>query len=192
MEQDHEITELLQAWSKGDSEALGKLILLVDVELKKIAHGYMRKERPEHILQTTALVNEALIKLIGGKKISWNSRKQFYALIARRMRQVLVDYARKQIAKGGTRVAEVGITEADKLTEKSSEELLRLDHALSKLAHLDPFKASVVEHRYFGGYTFAEIAKLLGVSKSKVEREWNFARDWLWREIDGQSLDGEN
>lgn len=181
----HEITELLQAWSQGDSEALDKLIPLVDRELKKIAHAYMRKERPGHILQTTALVDEALIRLIRAENIKWDNRKQFYALIARRMRQVLVEYARKQITKGGTRVAQVDITEADKLTDKASEELLLLHEALMKLAALDARKANVVEHRYFGGFTFEEIAKLLGVSKATVEREWNLARAWLRREIYG-------
>ena len=185
----HEITELLQAWSRGDAEALGKLIPLVDRELKKIAHAYMRKERPGHILQTTALVDEALIRLIRADKINWDNRKHFYALIAQRMRQVLVDYARKQITKGGTRVAQIGVSEADKLTAKASEELLDLHQALTKLATLDARKAKIVEQHYFGGFTFAEIAKVLGVSKSTVEREWRFARSWLMSEIkDGESL----
>jgi RNA polymerase sigma factor (TIGR02999 family) len=187
MDPTHQITELLQAWSRGDAEALARLMPLVDRELKKIAHAYMRKERPGHVLQTTALVDEALIKLIRAEKINWDNRKQFYALIAHRMRQVLVDYARKQITKGGTRVAQVDITEADKLTDKASEELLRLHQALTKLATLDARKASVVEHRYFGGFTFPEIAKLLGASKATVEREWNLARAWLRREIDGDA-----
>jgi len=185
MSQAHEITELLQAWSKGDRQALAKLIPLVDRELKKIAHAYMRKERRGHILQTTALVDEALIRLIRAEKINWDNRKQFYALIARRMRQVLIDYARKQITKGGTRVAKVDVTEADRLTDKASEELLRLHQALMKLATLDARKADIVEKRYFGGFTFGEIAKFLGVSKSSVEREWNLARAWLRREING-------
>ena len=190
MDPTHEITELLQAWSQGDSEALAKLIPLVDRELKKIARAYMRKERPGHILQTTALVDEALIRLIRAEKINWDNRKQFYALIARRMRQILVEYARKQITKGGTRVEQVDVTEADKLTDKASEELLLLHEALLKLATLDARKANVVEHRYFGGFTFGEIAKLLGVSKATVEREWNLARAWLRREIyDGDALE---
>lgn len=186
----HEITELLQAWSQGNSEALAKLIPLVDRELKKIARAYMRKERPGHILQTTALVDEALIRLIRAEKINWDNRKQFYALIARRMRQILVEYARKQITKGGTRVEQVDVTEADKLTDKASEELLLLHEALLKLTTLDARKANVVEHRYFGGFTFDEIAKLLRVSKATVEREWNLARAWLRREIyDGDTLE---
>jgi len=189
MPQAHEITELLQAWSRGDSDALAKLIPLVDRELKKIARAYIRKERPGHILQTTALVDEALIKLIREEKMDWDNRKHFYALIARRMRQVLVDYARRQITRSGTRVVHVGISEAQELTNKASEELLDLHRALTKLANKDERKAKIVEQRYFGGFTFGEIAKMLGVSKSTVEREWNLARAWLSREIkDGDTL----
>lgn len=185
MPQTHQITDLLKAWSKGDSEALAKLIPLVDRELKRIAHAYMRKERPGHIFQTTALVDEALMRLIRAEDINWNSRKQFYALIARRMRQILVEYARTQITGGGTRIAQVGVSEADQLTDKPSEELLRLHQALMKLARRDARKERVVELRYFGGYTFDEIAKILEVAKVTVERDWNFARDWLRCEIDG-------
>jgi len=180
----HEITELLKAWSRGDSEALDKLIPLVDLELKKIAHAYMRKERPEHILQTTALVDEALLRFIRAEKIDWDNRKHFYALIAYRMRQILVEYARKQITAGGTRIAQVNVSEADKLTVKASEELLQLHRALTKLATRDARKAKVVELRYFGGYTFDEIAEMLGIAKPTAERDWQFARKWLKCEID--------
>ena len=181
----HEITELLQAWSRGDSEALDKLIPLVDRELKKIAHAYMRKERPGHILQTTALVDEALLRLIRAEKINWDNRKQFYGLIAYRMRQILVDHARRQITAGGTRIAQVGVSEADTLTDKVSEEVLRLHEALTQLATFDARKAKVVELRYFGGYTYDEIAKTLDVSKPTVERDWHIARKWLRNEISG-------
>src|SRR6185503_7407716 len=157
----HEITELLQAWSRGNSEALDKLIPLVDLELKKIAHAYMRKERPEHILQTTALVDEALLRFIRAEKIDWDNRKHFYALVAYRMRQILVEYARKQITAGGTRIAQVNVSEADKLTVRASEQLLQLHQALTKLATHDARKAKVVELRYFGNYTFDEIAEML-------------------------------
>jgi RNA polymerase sigma factor (TIGR02999 family) len=145
----------------------------------------MRKERPGHILQTTALVDEALMRLLRAENISWENRKQFYGLIAYRMRQILVDCAREQITKGGTRMAQVQVSEADHLTEQTSEELIRLDQALLKLQKLDERKAKVVEQRYFGGFTFSEIANLLGVAKPTVERDWNFARRWLRCEIYG-------
>ena len=190
MPQTHEITELLQAWSDGDSEALAKLIPLVDHELKKVARAYLQRERPGHILQTTALMDEAFIRLMETEQISWHDRKQFYSLVARRMHQVLVDYARKQIAaKRGNRPNPVDLKEANELSNEASEELLMLHKALTKLATLDPRKESIVEHRYFGGLTLSEIADLLGVSKSTVERDWNLARAWLRREIYGETLE---
>jgi RNA polymerase sigma factor (TIGR02999 family) len=171
-----EITELLKAWSDGDAEALNRLVPLVDRELRKIAHNYMRNERPGHILQTTALVNEALIKLIG-ENISWENRKQFYALVAKRMRQVLVDYARKEQRAQYTDVDEAVIA------YEKPKELLMLDGALTKLAEIDERKATIVECRYFIGLTLAQMAELLGVAQSTVERDWRFARSWLRREI---------
>lgn len=189
MPQTHEITDLLQAWSKGDAEALARLVPLVDRELKKIAHAHMHNERPGHVLQTTALMNEALIKLMETKEISWNDRKHFYSLIARRMHHVLVDYARKEgAARRGNRPNLVELEEASELPVELSKELPILHEALTKLAVLDTRKANVVELRYFGGFTFDEIAKILEVAKSTVERDWKFARNWLWNEISG----GEN
>ena len=189
MPQTHEITELLQAWSKGDAEALAKLVPLVDRELKKIAHAHMRNERPGHILQTTALMDEALIKLMETKEISWHDRKHFYALIARRMHHVLVDYARKEgAARRGNRPILVDLEEAFKLPEELSKDLPLLHQGLIKLAAMDGRKANVVELHYFGGFTFDEIAKILEVAKTTVERDWKFARSWLRNEISG----GEN
>lgn len=186
MPQNHEITALLQAWTKGDSEALAKLIPLVDDELKKIAHAYMRKERPGHILQTTALMDEALIRLMQTDKISWNHRKHFYSLAARRMRQVLIEDARRQMAgKRGKRPDQVDLTDAAAQALEAPEQLIMLHDALTKLARIDERKASVVEHRYFGGFTLKEIAEILGVAQITVEREWRLARAWLMREISG-------
>lgn len=179
----HQITELLQAWSEGDSQALAKLIPLVDRELKKIAHAYMLEEKPGHTLQTTALVNEALIRLIEGEKISWENRRHFYALVARRMRQVLVDHARAQLAaKRGGRAEHVPIEDAFYLSDELAEELIVLDEALIKLAKVDERKEKVVEYKYFGGYTIQEVADLLDIAPSTVEREWRLARSWLKRE----------
>jgi len=194
MPQTHEITALLEAWSNGDSEALAKLIPLVDQELKKIAHAYIGKERPGHILQTTALMDEALIKLMEAEKISWSDRKHFYSLAARRMRQVLIDYARKQMAgKRGNRPDQVDLTDSVPLALEAPERLITLHDALTNLASIDERKASVVEHRYFGGFTLEEVAEILGVSQTTVEREWRLARAWLKREIYGdpsESSDG--
>lgn len=172
----HEITELLQVWSNGDTQALDKLMPLVDKELKKIARNYMRNERPGHILQTTALVNEALIKLIR-ENISWENRKQFYALVAKRMRQALVDYARRR-----PKAEYIDVDDAV-IPDEKSKELLMLDEALTRLARIDERKATIVECRYFIGLTLAEVAELLGVAKSTVEREWRFARSWLKRQM---------
>ena len=190
MPQTHEITELLQAWSNGDSEALDRLIPLVDHELKKIAAAYMRRERPGHVLQTTALMDEALIRLMETEQISWNDRKHFYSLAARRMRQVLIDDARKKKAvKRGNRPDQVDLNDSLPLPPpralETPEELIMLHDALTKLASFDERKASVVEHRYFGGLTLEEVAETLSVAQSTVEREWRLARAWLKREIYG-------
>ena len=184
MSRTHEITELLQAWSRGDPEAFDKLIPLVDHELKKIAHAYMSREKPGHTLQTTALVNEALIRLMEGEKISWQSRTQFYALVARRMRQILIEHARRQLAiKRGQRAEHIAVDDAILLSAEMSEELVMLDEALAKLAKIDEQKEKIVEYRYFGGFTTEEVADLLDISPAKVEREWRLARSWLKREM---------
>lgn len=180
----NEITDLLKAWSAGDKQALDQLLPLVDPELKKIAQAYMRKERPGHILQTTALVNEALMKLIREKNIDYENRKHFYGFVARRMRQVLVDSARSQ---AGARGREVDMAEAERHASEKSEELILLDRALSKLASIDERKATIVECRHFIGLSRKEVAELLDLSPSTVDREWNFSRDWLKREMTGSS-----
>lgn len=187
MTREHEITELLQAWSNGDSQALEKLVPLVDHELKKIAHAYMARERSGHTLQTTALVNEALIKLIGGARINWHSRKHFYALVARRMRQVLIEYARRRLAAGGPGANLHIDLDTNIISPEMSEELRLLDQALLKLAEFDELKSAIVEYRFFGGYTLKEVAELLNLSETKVEREWRFTRSWLKREITNSS-----
>lgn len=184
MARTHEITELLQAWSEGDSQALARLIPLVDHELRKIAHAYMSKERAGHTLQTTALVAEALIRLMAAEKINWQSRTHFYSLVARRMRQILIEHAREQLtAKRGNRAEHVDVDEVLYLSVEASQELIMLDEALMKLAKIDERKARLVEYRYFGGFTLEEVAKLLGISQSTVEREWRLARAWLKREL---------
>ena len=173
---EHKITELLKAWGEGDKKALDNLIPLVDKELRKIAHKYMRKERPEHILQTTALVNEALMRIIN-ENISYQNRKHFYVLVAKRMRQALVDIARQ-----GTRAEQVEIDEEAFAVERSKE-LILLDEALQKFENSYKRQAEVVECRYFIGLTIKETAKVLEIAESTVERDWDFARTWLKREM---------
>lgn len=171
-----EITELLQAFNQGDKEALNKLMPLVDHDVKRIAHNYMRNERTGHILQTTALVNEALIKLIR-ENISWLNRQQFYGFIARRMKQVLVDYAKRAPKMKYIDIDEVVIPDT------KPRDILRLNKALEGLAELDQRKASIVECRFFMGLTIPEISELLGIGKATVERDWEFTRSWLKQQM---------
>lgn len=180
----HEITSLLQAWSNGDAEAFEKLMPLVDNELRRIAHVYMSKEKAGHILQTTALINEALIRFIKSDKIAWRSRAHFYSIASRRMRQILVEHAREQLtAKRGARAEHVNVSAVAHLSTAKSKEVMLLDEALTKLAAIDERKSRIVEYRYFGGFTMEEVAEMLGVSVGTIEREWRLARSWLFKEI---------
>ena len=180
----HEITELLLAWSNGDSEALEKLVPLVDCELRRLAHSYMSKERAGHTLQTTALINEALMRLIQADQMNWQGRVHFYSIVARRMRQILIEHAREQLAlKRGERAEHVNLSAAGPISTEKSEELLILDAALTKLAEFDERKSKVVEYRYFGGFTIEEVAGILDVSPTTVQSEWRLARSWLRREM---------
>ena len=184
MDPKHEITDVLRAWSRGDPAALERLLPLVDGELRRLAHAYMDRERQGHTLQTTALVNEALLRFIVGGTANWESRTQFYAIVARRMRHVLVEHAREQLTqKRGARAEHVNISEAFQLSTEKSQELVVLDAALTKLGKLDERKSKIVEYRYFGGFTVPEIAEMLGVSTATIEREWKLARTWLLREV---------
>jgi RNA polymerase sigma-70 factor, ECF subfamily len=176
-----DITDLLKEWNKGDREALEKVIPLVDEELKKIARGYLRKEKREILLQTTALVHEALMRLLK-KSVTWENRRQFYAIVARRMRQVLFDYARQR------RKAE-HIADAVMADELRSKEVILLDEALRKLQTLFKRPAQVVECRYFIGMPVKDIAAHLHVSTKTVERDWEAARAWLKREMTGQLME---
>jgi RNA polymerase sigma-70 factor, ECF subfamily len=178
-----EITDLLQAWERGDQSALEKLIPLVEAELRRLAKTYMRREKPGHILQTTALINEAYIKLIGQSRVHWQNRAHFYAIAARCMRRVLTDYAKtSKRAKRGGNAQPISLSAALLSTERS-EELLALDAALNKLAEKDERKSKVVELHYFGGYTVADIADILRISEVTVARDWRLARAWLRREL---------
>jgi len=180
-----EITKLLKAWSRGDKQALDKLIPLVDRELKRTAHKYMRNESHEPSLQTTALVHEALIKLIQ-ENINWENRKQFYVFVARRMRQVLLDYAKKHsAAKRAGWGQQVDVSEVKDRSSEKSREIIRLEQALVELHETNERAATIVECRFFIGLTLPEIAQILGVAQSTVDRDWRFARAFLKREMTG-------
>ncbi len=178
------ITDLLQAWEHGDQEALEELMSVVLAELHHIAKNYLRHERPNHTLQTGALINEACIKLIGQNRIKWQNRKHFYAIAAQCMRRVLIDYAKmRKRAKRGMEAQQLSLSDLN-ISEEKSEELLALDAALKKLAERDKRKSQVVELRYFGGHSVKEVADILDISEITVVRDWRLARSWLRRELD--------
>lgn len=179
-----DVTELLADWSKGDREALNKLIPLVYNELHRLASRYLRRERPDHTLQTTALVHEAYLRLVHEKNVNWQSRVQFFAVASQLMRHILVDYARgHNAAKRGGDYAKVSFDEAMIVSEEKSADLMALDEALNSLAAIDPEQSRVVELRVFGGLTVEETAEALGVSPRTVKREWSMAKAWLHRQI---------
>lgn len=179
-----EITALLVDWSNGDQTALDKLLPLVEKELRRIAHSYMRRENPDHTLQTTALVNEAYLRLIDQKRTHWQNRAHFFGIAARIMRRILLNYARDQhrAKRGGTAI-QVSLSEASVVSLERTGELIALDEALHRLALVDERKSQVVELRYFGGLDVQETAEVLKVSTITVIRDWKFARAWLLREI---------
>ena len=184
MTSSHEITDLLQAWSNGEAAALERLIPLVDRELRRLAHAYMSRERAGHTLQTTALINEALMRLLDSDQIGWQSRVHFYSIVARRMRQILIEHARSQLTlKRGNRAEHIPISAAGQLSTEKSQELILLDAALTRLAEVDRRKSQVIEYRYFGGFTIEEVADMLKISASTVQNEWRLARCWLRREM---------
>jgi RNA polymerase sigma factor (TIGR02999 family) len=179
-----QVTALLVAWSDGDAGALEQLIPLVDRELQQLAHHYMAREPAGHPLQTTALVNEAFVRLIDGGRVRWQSRAHFFAVSARLMRRILVDVARarKKLKRGGTAVW-ISLDDAPEIPHATDAELVALDDALNALAAFDGRKCQVVELRFFGGLTIAETAAVLRVSPVTVTRDWDLARAWLAREL---------
>ena len=182
-----EVTRLLGDWSGGDERALEKLIPLVQPELHRLAHHYMSRERAGHTLQTTALLDEAYLRLVDDSGRTWQNRTHFIATAAQLMRRIMVDHAReRQSLKRGGGALKVTLDEAAFVTETRSEELLALDEALEKLAVQDPRKSQIVELRYFGGLTVEETAGFLDVSLRTVEREWNMAKAWLYRALSGE------
>lgn len=181
---DPEITSLLRAWSGGDASALERIVVLVHPELRKIARRCLALERPGHTLQATALVNEAYLRLIDIHAVEWRDRAHFFAVGARIMRHILVDYARaRRFAKRGGAAIRVDFNEALVVSAEADPAVIRMDDALNQLAAFDPRKARIVEMRYFGGMTTEEIAAVLGVSIPTVNRDWGLARSWLAREM---------
>ena len=182
-----QLTALLQAWSDGDKEALEKLAPRVHQELHRLAGRYMAGERPNHPLQTTALINEAYIRLIGWKNVRWQNRAHFFGVSARFMRRVLVDAARAR--RGPKRrgdFSDTSLDEACVFRPEKSPDLLALDEALTRLAELDQRKSQVVELRFFGGLNEVETALVLGLSERTIRNEWKLAKAWLYREISGE------
>jgi len=179
-----DITALLVDWSKGDKAALDKLFPLVERELHRLAHSYMRKERSNHTLQTTALVNEAYLRLVDQRDTRWQNRAHFFGIAAQIMRRILMNYARdRQRIKRGGGAIQMSLSETDVVSVTKVSELLALDEALDRLAAIDKRKAKVVEFRYFGGLSVEETAEVLDVSSITVTRDWNMAKAWLAREI---------
>lgn len=179
----HEITQLLIAWNKGDRMALEQLTPLVHAELHRIARRYMAGERPGHILQTTALVNEAYVRLIDWKNVEWQNRAHFFGLAAQVMRHILVDFARAQAREKRAGGIQVSLSRADNIDCQKSADLVALDDALQALEKLDPRQSRVVELRFFGGLNLEETAEALKVSVGTVRRDWSLAEAWLYREL---------
>ena len=178
------VTELLTRWSQGDDAALAELTPLVYGELRRLAHRHMGGERPDHTLQTTALVNEAYLRLAGQSNPRWQNRAHFFAVAARAMRQILVSYARSQRSqKRGGGGARIELDESAILSPEQSKEIVDLHEALERLGTLDSRKARVVELKFFGGLNYDEIAEVLKIARRTARRDWEFARIWLYREL---------
>ncbi len=180
----HEITQLLAEWSDGNQSAVDKLYPLVYDELHKMAQRYMNRERQGHTLQTTALINEAYVRLVDQKHVHWQNRAHFFAISAQIMRRILIDHARRHdYAKRGGGAQKISLDEVAIVAVERASGLLLLDEALNRLGEIDPRRSQVVELRYFGGLNNEEIAGVLKISENTVTRDWNMARAWLYQEL---------
>ena len=180
----HRVTQLLAQWSHGDNAALAELTPLVYEELHRVAHHHLSGQRSDHTLQTTALVNEAYLRLADQTNPHWQNRAHFFAVAARAMRQILVSYARSQQSqKRGGGALKVDLEEAALVSPEESKEIVELHEALEQLGTLDSRKAQVVELKYFGGLNYEEIAEVLKISRVTVRRDWEFAKVWLYTEL---------
>ena len=185
----NEISRLLRAWSDGDQNALNDLTPIVYQELRRLAHYYMERERPGHALQTSALVNEAYLRLVDYKRMQWQDRAHFFSVAAQVMRRILVDHARSHNIKRGAGFQQVALEVADMGGDRTGD-LVALDDALNALARLDPRKVQIIELRFFGGLSVEETAEVLKVSPATVRRDWSIAKFWLYRELGGGTGDG--
>lgn len=180
----NEISQLLDEWSHGNQSALDKLYPLVYDELRRMAHRYMSRERKGHTLQTTALINEAYLRLVEQKHVHWANRAHFFGISAQIMRRILIDHARRhEYAKRGGGAQRVSLEEVAIVGKDKGKELLELDEALTRLGEMDPRRSRVVELRFFGGLSNDEIAGFLKISANTVTRDWNLARAWLYQEL---------
>jgi RNA polymerase sigma factor (TIGR02999 family) len=179
------VTELLGRWRSGDGEALHGLMPLVYDELRRLAHSYLRRERPDHTLQSTALVHEAYVRLTGNAPPQWQDRTHFFGIAANLMRQILVEHARsRNRSKRGGGALKLAIESVNEPSNELDLDVVALDDALKDLARFDPQQCRVVELRFFAGLSIEETAEVLGISDSTVKRDWNTARFWLFRELD--------
>lgn len=177
-----QVTQLLLEWSEGDTAALDRLIPLVHAELRRIARRYMGRQSPGHTLQTSALINEAYMRLVDQQSVAWKDRAHFFAVSAQIMRNILIDHARKyRYAKRGGGLRKIELDEAAAMAEERAAEFVALDEALSELTTVDPRKSQIVELRFFGGLNIEETAEVMKVSPATVQREWRAARAWLQR-----------
>jgi RNA polymerase sigma-70 factor (ECF subfamily) len=184
MPSDIDITALLVDWNNGDKSAMERLLPLVEKELHRLAHAYMRREDPNHTLQTTALINETYLRLVDQRKVQWQNRAHFFGIAAQIMRRILLNYARDQNRqKRGGKAIHVSISQALIMPEEKDREIIALNDALNRLEAIDERKAKVVELRFFGGLTVEEVAEVLKVSTVTVLRDWAFAKAWLSREM---------
>lgn len=190
MSDELQITELLAAWNSGDKSSIDRLLPIVETELRRIAHNYMRRENPQHTLQTTALVNEAYIKLIDQNRVTWQNRAQFFGISASIMRRLLINHARdKKAGKRGGGAPHVDLEGVFVLSPEKSSELIALDEALTRLAEFDETKSRIVELRYFSGLTVEETAEVLGIAPVTITVQWRAAKAWLGKEIRSRKTD---
>lgn len=186
----NEVTQLLVDWSNGNKAALDQLMPIVYKELRRLASNYLRKERHNHTLQSDALVNEAYLRLVDYSNLRWQDRAQFFGLAAQLMRRILIDHARNhRYAKRGGGAHKVSLDAAAVLSEERAADLVALDDALTSLAGIDPRKSHVVELRFFGGLSIEETAEVLKVSSMTVQREWRWAKAYLYREVGSNNVD---